>query len=90
MPRLAHCTRPSAPTAITASCMLLRSVSSSCWLVCTRAKLSSTRRAVLSSAAATWPISSDEVDAIRAVRSPPATRSAKLTMRSKRQPRYCE
>ena len=33
IPRLAHCTRPSTSTAITASCMLLSRVSSSRWLV---------------------------------------------------------
>ncbi len=41
---LAHCTRPSALTAITASCMLLSRVSSWRWLKRTASKLSSTRR----------------------------------------------
>jgi hypothetical protein len=56
--RLAHCTRPSSLTAMTASCMLLSRVSSWRWLETTAAKLCSTRRAVLSMAAATRPISS--------------------------------
>ena len=58
---LAHCTRSSALTAMTASCMLLSRVSSWRWLVCNAAKLSSRWRAVLSSEAATCPISSPEV-----------------------------
>src|SRR3984885_11202156 len=61
MRSLAHCTRPSALTAMTASCMLLSRVSSWRWLERTAAKLCSTRRAVLSMAPATRPISSGDV-----------------------------
>ena len=55
---LAHWTRPSELTAMTASCMLLSRVSSWRWLERTAAKLRSTCPAVLSMAAATRPISS--------------------------------
>ncbi len=87
--RLAHCTLPSAETAITASCMLLSKVSSCCWPVRIPRKLCSSWCAVESSAAATWPISSEEFSAMRAVRSPEAMRAAKSTMRRKRRATDC-
>ena len=88
MPRLAHCTRPSGPTAMTASCMELSKVSSWCWLVWTATKTFFELASGLVEGVATWPISSTDVAAMRAVRSPLATRSAKLTMRCRRRAVY--
>ncbi len=86
---LAHCTRPSALTAMTASCMLLSRVSSWRWLERTAAKPCSTWRAVLSMAPATRPISSREGSLMRAWRSPSAMRAATSTMRSRRRALQC-
>ena len=77
-------TNPSGLTAITASCMLLSSVSSCRWLERTAAKLTSTCSAVLSIAAATRPISSRGVAFTRARRSPLSMRAATSTMRCSR------
>jgi hypothetical protein len=83
---LAHKTRSSWATAITASCMEFNSVSKVCRLFSSALKPSSSLRAVLSSADATCAISSPAPSWIRADRSPAATRSAKSVMRSSRLP----
>jgi hypothetical protein len=69
--------------------MLFSKVSSWRRAISTAAKLSSSLRAVLSRAAATCATSSEAGSAMRAVRSPAATRSAKVTMRRSRRAMEC-